>query len=152
MPLVYLDTSVFIHAFETVGPRTHIVRDFFDELERLRVLAVTSELTLAELLAPIKAAGAMTLDERRDLYLPLFDDGEFIELKPVSRAILLRTATVRQAHPQRLPDAIHIATAIETGCQFFMSPDTDARRLPSLLKWIEPDAAGIDAVLKALDA
>ncbi|WP_158811659.1 type II toxin-antitoxin system VapC family toxin [Beijerinckia sp. L45] len=152
MPLVYLDTGVFIHAFEFAGPRPGLFRDFFADLARYPLEAVTSELTLAELLAPIKAAGAMTIEERQDLYLPLFDEGAFIALRPISRTVLLRTAPLRQSHPQRLPDAIHIATAVETGCHFFMAPDTDARRLPPALTWIRPDPDGIATVLKALDA
>ena len=152
MPLAYLDTGVFIHAFELAGPRTELFRNFFAGLARCPFKAITSELTLAELLAPIKAAGAMTIEERQDLYRTLFDEGAFIALTPVSRAILMRTAPLRQSHPQRLPDAIHIATAIETGCQFFMSPDTDARRLPPSLTWVRPERDGIVTVLKALDA
>lgn len=152
MPHVYLDTGVFIHAFEVAGLQSDRLKGFFADLQRFPYKAATSEITLAELLAPIKAAGAMTLNERRDLYLPLFDDGAFIALTPVSRSVLLQTALLRQSHPQRLPDAIHMATALEIGCRFFMSPDADARRLPPPLTWLRPDAHGIATVLKALDA
>jgi predicted nucleic acid-binding protein len=152
VPLAYLDTAVFIHAFETAGSQAGALQVFFGHLTRYPFGAVTSELTLAELLAPIKAADAMTIEERQDLYLPLFDEGAFIALISISRAILLRTASLRQSYPQRLPDAIHIATAVEAGCRFFMSPDMDARRLPESLTWVRPDPDGIATVLKALDA
>ncbi|MDR3460704.1 MAG: type II toxin-antitoxin system VapC family toxin [Beijerinckiaceae bacterium] len=152
MPFVYLDTCVFIGGFETAGPMATSLREFFVELQKHPFFAVTSELTIAELLAPIKHAAAMTMEERRNLYIPLIDDGAFIEMRPVTRSILLATAPLRVQHPQRLPDAIHIATALEAGCGFFLSQDRDARRLPPSLTWVGMNSAGIATVLEALRA
>ena len=150
MALVYLDTGVFIRGFELAQPEAGDVRAFFGVLKTKPQVALTSELTIAELLAPIKTSHAMSIEERRALYLLLFDDGNFIALQPIERAILLKTASLRQAHPQRLSDAIHMATTLNTGCRFFMSPDRDARRLPFPLEWVEPNAAGIGTVMDAL--
>lgn len=94
----------------------------------------------------------MSIAERQSLYLSLFDDGNFIRLIPVSRSILLSTVELREHFPQRLPDAIHVATALDTGCQHFVSYDRDARRLPGSLEWVVPDDATVSRLLTALDA
>ena len=150
-PLLYLDTCVFVAAFEESGPNAGPTRRLFDALISKPGFAITSELTLAELLAPSMNI-VMSVAERRHLYLKLFDDVGFVSLKPVTREVLMDTVALRENHPQRVPDAIHIATAIATGCRYFMSFDNDARRLPPALTWLTPTDREIDELLKILDA
>ena len=152
MPLVYLDTCIFIAVFEAVGPVSEPLVRLFTAFERKPGIAVTSELTLAELLAPIKRQPWDIEDRRQATYLTLFDDGHFIDLQPVSRSILLTTTIVRRETPQRLPDAIHIATALEVGCRFFMSSDEDAKRLPSAMRWMTSAIDDVLEMLRLLDA
>ena len=94
----------------------------------------------------------MPVEERRTLYLPMMEDASFVTLIPVDRQILMETVALRAAYPQRLPDAIHIVTAMSEVCEFFMSFDRDARRLPPQLEWVEPTDADVDRLLKILDA
>nr|WP_306228935.1 PIN domain-containing protein [Aurantimonas sp. CSK15Z-1] len=42
---------------------------------------------------------------------------------PVDRTILRRSATMRAKLKNKLADAIHIATAVETGCSHLLSED-----------------------------
>lgn len=86
------------------------------------------------------------------IYLEFFDKGSFVDPIPVSRSILMDTAIVRHRHSRRLPDAIHIATALALGCSFFMTFDSDAKRRPSTLRWVTATTGDLDAVIKALDA
>ena len=148
---LYLDSCIFIAGFETSGPIAASVRRLLKALATKPGVAVTSELTFAEVLAPTKRI-VMTVAERTNIYVPLIDEGGFIRAIPVSRSILMRTTTLRQDHPQRLPDALHIATALEARCRFFMSSDRDANRLPDCLRRVTPTSPDIDLVLAAIDA
>lgn len=149
-PLLYLESCVFVAAFET-SPNAAPTQKLFDALADKPRAAVTSELTLAELIAPSRHA-AMSVTVRRGIYLRLFDEGKFIGLRPITRRVLLDTASIREDHSQRMPDAIHVATAIDSGCKYFMTYDKDARRLPPSLTWLTPSTEDVDQFLAVLDA
>ena len=62
------------------------------------------------------------------LYQELFAPGGPVEMVPVSREIILKSAEIR-AHSSAKPiDAIHVATAVISGAGLFISDD---RRLDS---------------------
>jgi predicted nucleic acid-binding protein len=157
-PRVYLDTNVFIRAFETSPEEVSEFKNAFafmkdTSMHRSRKLAVTSELTLAELLPPKWTNGgtpvAPSTVERR-FYLNLIVWSGFIELRPVSRTILIETADLRKHARVKLPDAIHIVTAIEARCAYFMSGDRGTRCLPQQMKHLLPNSSGISALMDAL--
>jgi len=150
VPLVYLDTNVFIRGFEYEGSEAHAVQQLVNRLKEAPKAAVTSELTLAELLAPSKQANAIPFADRLELYGGLLIWSGFIDLRPVSRAILLETAALRHQWSYKLPDAIHVASAVDARCKFFMSNDKDTRRLPPGLHSMPANQAGVETVLEAL--
>ena len=51
--------------------------------------------------------------------------GGIVDLKPITREILLQTADLRSIINYKLPDAIHIVTATEAGCAYFGSYKDD---------------------------
>ena len=110
---------------------------------------MTSELTVAELLAPVKLPGARTVAEKLALYETVFNAG-LVKLIPVSRTILRESALLRETHPQKLADAIHVATALQAPCSYLMSSDAGLKRLPPPLQSTSPDEAGVALVLGAL--
>lgn len=134
---IYLDTNVFAYAFEESPAEMQHLRDLFVRLRERPKAAVTSELTLAELLAK---GDKDSLSIKRRFYLDLIVWSRFIDLQPVTRAVLLETADLRQHTKHKLPDAIHIVTAIRAQCQYFVSGDRDARKLPIGMKHIKPNA------------
>ena len=50
-------------------------------------------------------------------------DAEIVILTPISLNVLAKAAAIRAAHTTALPDAIHIATAVEAHCDVFMTND-----------------------------
>lgn len=150
IPLVYLDTNVFIAGFESPVSNAKPVQDLLVALRERPRSASTSELTLAELLAPISRPHALEPAERRRLYLDLLVGGSFIDLRPITRNILIETADIRRTARYKLPDAIHVATAIHANCGFFMSHDDGMKRLPEGLNRLQPNRAGVDLLLEAL--
>jgi len=151
---LYLDTNVFIRAFEGTSDEAKDLQEFFKILRRdHRHFSVTSELTLAELLAPADRKDAVPLHIKRRFYLGLIVWSGFIDLQPVTRSILCETADLRQVAKHKLPDAIHVVTAVRARCRYFMSGDGHAvKHLPNSMIRLQPDKPGIQTVLDVLMA
>ncbi|MGH2523054.1 MAG: type II toxin-antitoxin system VapC family toxin [Anaerolineales bacterium] len=117
---IYLDTNIFIYALEGYPEFAPMLAELFEAIDRGEVLAVTSELTLAEtLVKPFIDASA----ERQQAYQQFLQSSHGLTLVPISRAVLIEAARLRAAHSFRLPDAIHLATARLTQCATFLSND-----------------------------
>jgi predicted nucleic acid-binding protein len=147
-PPVYIDTNVFIIGFESAVEIAKPVQDLLIALRQQPRSAVTSEITLAELLAPVLNPKALDPNQRRRLYVDLLIWSNLIELKPVTRDILMDTADLRQGAPYKLPDAIHVMTAVHAKCGFFLSNDK-RMRLPAGMIAMSPDSSSVGRILAA---
>jgi hypothetical protein len=76
----------------------------------------------------------------------------FIELVLVSRDLLIETADLRQVSRHKLPDAVHVVTAVHSRCTYFLSNVVDGKRVPNQMQWLRPDVQGIATLLEALRA
>ncbi len=117
---VYLDTNIFIYAVEAVAEYAAVVDALFDLLEGGEIEAVTSELTLAEALAKPFEAGRSDIAQ---VYEAMLAPSSWLSVVPVERAILIEAARLQAALTLRLPDAIHVATAVAAGCSALLSND-----------------------------
>ncbi|TMJ03673.1 MAG: PIN domain-containing protein [Alphaproteobacteria bacterium] len=127
-PKVYLDTNVFLAAYESAGARSDHAFWIFSAIESGDIQGVTSEITLAELLpGPVEEGN----DDLADAYKRILSDGPNMEVLPVTRETLIETAVLRAGRPGlKLPDAIHCATALRAACTAMV---TDDRRIPKNL-------------------
>lgn len=150
-PRVYLDANVFIRAFESPQQEADPILELFRALRERKRFSVTSELTLAELLAPPQREGASELPIKRRFYLGLIVWSGFIDLTPVTQSILLDTADLRRVANHKLPDAIHIVTAIQKRCAFFMSNDKRVKP-PQEMQLVQPDESGVATIMDAIRA
>jgi predicted nucleic acid-binding protein len=48
----------------------------------------------------------------------------------------------------KLPDAIHLVSAIRSKCRYLVSSDSDFDDLPDGMERVKPDAGGIEGLLK----
>jgi predicted nucleic acid-binding protein len=132
---LYFDANVFIYAVEGSDDIAGRLRTLFELLSNILNLAVTSELTLAEVLPKADPI-------RRPNYLELILYSGLFDLHPVTRDVLMETADCRRIaavsrpdaskpYPSmpRLPDAIHVVTAVRAGCGRILSFDR-ALKLP----------------------
>jgi predicted nucleic acid-binding protein len=142
----------FILAIEGVFPIAQPVRTLFAKLRTHPGAGVTSELTLAEVLAGPELPHSPLV---RRTYLELIVFSKFLDLVPISRESLCESADLRFAHREthgkklKLADAIHLVTAIRSKCRYFVSADKGINP-PLGMKRVEPDANGINQVLKEL--
>jgi predicted nucleic acid-binding protein len=136
---VYVDSNVLIYSVEGVppaaGPAKRLIKTLLD---RPSVL-FTSEITLAEVLAPAKRRGAWPMHMKRRVYLDLLIWSGAVSLVPITREILIRTADLRKTLPLKLPDAIHILSAIQSECAFFATGDADFKKAPPGMRLVRPD-------------
>lgn len=118
--LVYLDTNIIIYAvegYETHAARIKVVLQGMTDGE---ITAVTSDLTLAEVLVKPKRDTNRNLEQAyRQFLLPT----ESFRNSAVSREILEAAADIRANSDLKLPDAIHFASAINQHCDSFLTND-----------------------------
>jgi predicted nucleic acid-binding protein len=148
---VYLDANPIAYAFEGPEDLASALKDLFALFRNRPGLAVTSELTLAEVLPKRKTPDRQFLDLL--IWSGIFD------LRPVTREILTETAPYRRVAAARrpngtlafpkLPDAIHVVTAIRSGCSIFVSSD-GRLKLPDTVRLVSANSAGITQLIREL--
>jgi predicted nucleic acid-binding protein len=150
--IVYLDAMAFIFSIEGKPEVSEPVKALFEALRNRPGAAATSELTLAEVLAGSERSRSPPI---KRAYLDLIVWSKFLDLVPVSRHILYESAELRFIHKKshkkklKLPDAIHLVTAIQRRCRYFVSADKGIRP-PVDMKRVAPDINGVTEIQEAL--
>lgn len=117
---VYLDTNVFIYALEGHELFAEAARRVMQTVCANPANCITSELTLAEVLVlPIKQKNQRLTEN----YLEVLTGQSNVSLAPVTREILIDAAHLRSSSRVKLPDAIHLATAIASQCRIIVTQD-----------------------------
>lgn len=118
---VYLDANIFIYALEAYPAYTSVIAELFDAIDSGEILAVTSELTIAEVLIKPLAEGNSNL---QNAYLDAIQSSDTLLTASINRDILIEAAKIRASNPTiRMPDAIHAATAKIIGCKTIITND-----------------------------
>lgn len=127
---VYLDTNVFIYALEGYPAYSPMLNELFDQIDSGQIRAFTSELTVAEtLVKPLMDSN----QELQEIYENVLQDSDSLHVVPITRGLLVKAARLRAANTAlRLPDAIHIATAQDSGCETLITNDQRMRGLSDL--------------------
>ncbi|OGA95487.1 MAG: hypothetical protein A3G27_01055 [Betaproteobacteria bacterium RIFCSPLOWO2_12_FULL_66_14] len=127
--LVALDTSVWIYHFEGSAALGQAADNVLEAINQGRIGAVASELVLLELLvAPLKK-GAQDVADEIELALTHFPH---LQLAPVTRAVLVRAAELRARYGLRTPDAIMVATALESDATLAVTNDDAWRKVKEI--------------------
>jgi predicted nucleic acid-binding protein len=127
--LVALDTSVWIYHFEGSAAYGRAADSVLEAITRGQIGAVASELVLLELLvAPLKK-GAQDVADEIELTLQHFPN---LQLAPVTRAVLVRAAEIRARYGLRTPDAIMLATAVESGATLAVTNDNAWQKMKEI--------------------
>jgi predicted nucleic acid-binding protein len=126
--LVALDTSVWIYHFEG-SDHARAADSVLEAIAHGHVAAVTSELVLLELLvAPLRKKDRDAADEI-ELALLHFPN---LRLAPVTRNVLVRAAELRARYGLRAPDAIMLASAVESGATLAVTNDKAWRKVEEI--------------------
>ena len=123
---IALDTSVFIYQLEANNRYSNLTDEVFAWLERASHAAVTSTITMTELLVqPYRMADDRQVDE---FYALL---STFPNLDWVAPSLLIAdtAARIRATHRLRTPDALQAATAIHSDTTGLITNDSVFERV-----------------------
>lgn len=126
---VGLDTSIFIYQVEENRKYFHFTDSVFTWLEEPRSRAVTSTITLLELLVQPYRLGDI---DRVNRFYALFSTYPHLEWLAPTLEIADMGARLRAEYNLRPPDAIQAATSVNVDATGFLSNDPDFRKVPGL--------------------
>jgi predicted nucleic acid-binding protein len=122
---IYLDVSPVIYLVEQVTPWAAKVQS---RLTASGVVLVSSDLTHIEILVrPIRRG-----DSLLQANFEAFFSSQVTEMVPFTRAVFDRAAQIRAVHNIKTPDALHLAAAVEAGCDQFLTNDAQLARFPGI--------------------
>lgn len=119
---LYLDSNVFIYAFEAVsGPLRRSIGQLLRRIHTGQCTAGTSLIARCEVLVrPLR----LRQTELADRYRALLSGAGAVTIHGLDEATVDSAAELRADYPAlKLPDSIHIATALQSGCDAFVTGD-----------------------------
>jgi predicted nucleic acid-binding protein len=126
---VGLDTNILIYYIEASKQFGEQARELIGHIEKGDLNAQCSELVRLELLSSPK----LDTRQKQNKVLRMVEESR-LDLSPISSEVLLRAADLRRHHKSlRSPDAIHVATALIQGCDFFITNDNTLEKLDTEL-------------------
>lgn len=126
---VALDSSVFIYFIEEHPLYLPLIEPLFEAIDAGKIEAVTSSLTLLEVLViPFRFSNAPLIVR----YETLLTKSQGLRLIEIDRDFLRSVAQVRASSRAKTPDAMQLAAAMVAGCPVFLTNDDRIPGLPGL--------------------
>jgi predicted nucleic acid-binding protein len=130
---LYIEAAPLIYYVEENPDYVARMDAIVDAIEHLSIEAVSSVITLTEVLAqPIKLGNAKLDQEYRDILL----NSEGYSLLAITAQIAESAADLRARYNLRTPDALHVATALDAECDAFLTNDKGIKRVSEIVVWI----------------
>jgi predicted nucleic acid-binding protein len=127
--VVGLDTAPLIYYLEEHPLYLPVVDPFFAALARGDLQAVTSTVTLIEVLTqPLRHGDAALAAQYRSLLL----NNQAIIVRAVSVTVAEEAARLRATYALRTPDAVQLAAAIDVGAASFLTNDARLAAVPDV--------------------
>lgn len=129
--VIHLDTAPIIYFIQEDCAYLPIVKDVFSRIDQGFVSAISSFITLIELLVKPLEQKAYDLANR---YRDLLVGSPCFTLYPVEQTVSEKAAELRAKYGSSLktPDAIQIATAICFGAQAFITNDGELKKVKEI--------------------
>ena len=126
---VGVDTSPFIYLVEEHPTYLDLVAEFFSAVHAGRIIAVTSTVTLLEVLVqPFRRRADHMANEYQQVLL----NSPNLSCVTVTGEIAEEAARLRANYNLRTPDAIQLATAIRSGATSFLTNDSFLTSVPGV--------------------
>lgn len=121
---IYRDSVIVIYLMDHVGPNQTRAQDRLTAMEQAGdTIAVSHVVRLECRVMPIRNSDAKSLAQFDDFFVR-----PYVQLVPVSPAVFDRATEIRAKHNLRLGDSLHLAAAIESGCDRFLTNDLRLNR------------------------
>lgn len=125
--IIALDSMIFIYLFEADERFYEKTQSIFDQVESGEISAVTSEMSVIEVLSPEKYIES---DGLRGEITRFFQESDGLSILSVNREIALIAASLRRENKfLRTPDAIQLATAVVAGAALFVTNDKKLQKV-----------------------
>jgi predicted nucleic acid-binding protein len=128
--IIGIDTMSFIYAFEENKKYITIVKPLFDNIEKGKIKAVTSTITVLECLVKPFEFRDITLLSK---YKMIFKNFPHFSTIPLSFEISEKAAEIRAKYKIRTPDAIQIASSLLSDATFFITNDTSLSKIENMI-------------------
>lgn len=122
---VYLDSNVLIYLLDANPTYRRTVEGIFAMASTGDLRATTGDVTVTEILVRPLAVDDQAAVDRITEFL----DSGLVAVRPHTREGFVLAARIRAANRTSLPDALHVATAVLSGCTVLVTND---QRMPSL--------------------
>lgn len=124
MGVIALDSNIFIRALDDNGPLGIESRNLLENLRNTTPKVFISVLLLEEFFVKVYKTG-----REKDLnnILDFITMDGLVQMVDIDKQIALLAAKIRAEYNIKAPDALHLASAIESGAKVFFTTD---KRLP----------------------
>lgn len=117
---IFIDTSIFIYLFEDHIRFSQSLEDLFDDLAKGKLEAVTSLITISEVLTkPYNNNQSELIEKYQNIFMHL----PHLTIAPLSYESSLLAAQIRARYGFRLLDSFQLAIATIGGCKSFLTND-----------------------------
>lgn len=123
---VLLDTSILIYYLEGVAPYYLLADEIFNDIADENIRGFLSAISIAGFVTKPLADGNVATVERFKQFLSSLS----IQVLEVTYEIAERAGKLRSQYSSlRTPDALIVATALENGCDVFVTNDKNLKKL-----------------------
>jgi predicted nucleic acid-binding protein len=127
--IIGLDTAPFIYFIENVAPYADLLDPVFSLVENHALSAVTSTVTLAEILTKPFADKNFSLADEIKFTLKSFSS---LSLASIDEKLGEAAALIRARYKIRLPDALQVAAAIQREATLFLTNDKRVKKVDAV--------------------
>ena len=124
----YVDANAIIYSVERVEPYRSLLAPMWEAARAGRFTLASSELVTLEVLVKPLRDGNVRLEM---LFRSILAAAE-MDLIPATLETWEEAARIRAETGLATSDALHVATALQAGCELFITNDTDFRRVQGL--------------------
>jgi predicted nucleic acid-binding protein len=127
--VIGLDTAPFIYYIEDVAPFADLLDPVFGLLERHALRAVTSTVTIAEILTKPFTDKNFSLADEIKFTLKSFSS---LSVASIDEKLAETAALIRARYTIRLPDALQLAAAIQGEATLFLTNDRPTKKVDAV--------------------
>jgi predicted nucleic acid-binding protein len=126
---VCIDTAPFIYYIEKDPKYLDIIKPIFTGVDTGQIDAITSTVTLLEVLVvPFRRNDLSLVEQYRDILL--YSEG--LRTFEIFHAVSELSSKLRAKYSIRTPDAIQIAVGITYGADFFLTNDSNLKKVEDI--------------------
>lgn len=129
--IISLDSNIFIRALDDKGPLGDQARNLLEHIKQIRPGISISTILLEEFFVKVFK---QKRESKLDYIMDFLTLGGLVSILEIDKQIAIMAAKIRAKYGIKAPDALHLASAIQSGARFFMTTD---RRLPRAVEGLK---------------